>query len=145
MPRDRGLVSECHRHCLGGPVSPCSTEISYVPVSHASLTERVKIKSVTPSAPCDDHGQFCCRRSRVTTYCHPDLTRSRRWAHGGVDAEIREIGRAETEQITAGLAASNWPPGAAGLPWVESAYPRSHPSAHAGPTRKTHAGEGEVR
>jgi glutamine amidotransferase len=32
MPRDRGLVSECHRHCLNGPVSPCfATEISYVP------------------------------------------------------------------------------------------------------------------
>ena len=32
MPRDRGLVSECHRHCLSGPVSPCfATEISYVP------------------------------------------------------------------------------------------------------------------
>ena len=40
------------------------------------------------------------------------------------DAEICEIGRAEAEQITAGLAASNWPPGAAGLPWVESANPR---------------------
>src|SRR6266567_4292859 len=33
MPRDRGLVSECHRHSLSGPVSPCFiTEISYVPV-----------------------------------------------------------------------------------------------------------------
>jgi hypothetical protein len=32
MPRDRGLVSECHRHCLNGPVSPCfAIEISYVP------------------------------------------------------------------------------------------------------------------
>ena len=45
-------------------------------------------------------------------------------AHGGADAEICEIGWAEAEQITAGLAASNWPPHAAGLPWVESAYPR---------------------
>jgi HEAT repeat protein len=32
MPRDLGLVSECHCHCLSGPVSPCfATEISYVP------------------------------------------------------------------------------------------------------------------
>ena len=44
-------------------------------------------------------------------------------AHGGVDAEICEIGRADAE-ITAGLAASNWPLDAAGLLWVESAYPR---------------------
>ncbi len=45
-------------------------------------------------------------------------------AHGGADADIAEISRAEAEQITAGLAARNWPPDAAGLPWVASAYPR---------------------
>ncbi len=37
-------------------------------------------------------------------------------AHGGADADIAEISRAEAEQITAGLAARYWPPDAAGLP-----------------------------
>jgi hypothetical protein len=45
-------------------------------------------------------------------------------AHGGADEDIVEISRAEVEQITAGLAARNWPADAALLPWVASAYPR---------------------
>ena len=45
-------------------------------------------------------------------------------AHGGADEDIAEIGRAEAEQITARLATGNWPPDAARLPWVASAYPR---------------------
>ena len=44
-------------------------------------------------------------------------------AHGGADEDIAEISRAEAEQITAGLAARYWPPDAARLPWVASAYP----------------------
>jgi hypothetical protein len=44
-------------------------------------------------------------------------------AHGGADADIAEISRAEAEQITTGLAARNWPLDAARLPWVASAYP----------------------
>src|SRR5450756_618231 len=32
MPRDRGLVGECHRHCLSGPISPgFTTENSCLP------------------------------------------------------------------------------------------------------------------
>ena len=45
-------------------------------------------------------------------------------AHGGADVDIAEISRAEAEQIAAGLAARNWPPGAARLPWVAGVYPR---------------------
>jgi hypothetical protein len=45
-------------------------------------------------------------------------------AHGGADADIAGISRAEAEQITAGLAARHWPPEAARLPWVVSAYPK---------------------
>jgi hypothetical protein len=45
-------------------------------------------------------------------------------AHGGADADIVEISRAEAEQLAAVLVARNWPPDAAGLPWVESAYPQ---------------------
>ena len=45
-------------------------------------------------------------------------------AHGGADADIADISRAEAEQITARLAARHWPPQAARLPWVASAYPR---------------------
>jgi hypothetical protein len=44
-------------------------------------------------------------------------------AHGGADEDIAEISRAEAEQIMAGLAARHWPPDAARLPWVASAYP----------------------
>jgi hypothetical protein len=45
-------------------------------------------------------------------------------AHGGADADITEITRAEAEQITAGLAARHWPPDTVRLPWVACAYPR---------------------
>ena len=37
--------------------------------------------------------------------------------------DIAEIGRGEADQIAAGLAARSWPPDAARLPWVISAYP----------------------
>jgi hypothetical protein len=41
MSAQLGLVSECHRHCLGGPVSPCSTSKGFIrPVCHNSLTGR---------------------------------------------------------------------------------------------------------
>ena len=43
--------------------------------------------------------------------------------HGGADGVIAQISRAEAEQITTKLAASNWPPDAARLLWVASAYP----------------------
>jgi hypothetical protein len=48
-------------------------------------------------------------------------------AHGGADADIAEISRTEAEQIMAGLAARHWPPEAARLPWVASAYPAMTP------------------
>ena len=51
---------------------------------------------------------------------HPKLVEE---AHGGADEDIAEISRDEAEQITAGLAAWHWPPGAARLPWVLSVYP----------------------
>src|SRR5260370_42160539 len=44
-------------------------------------------------------------------------------AHGGADPHVAEVSRAEAGQITAGLAARHWPPDAARLPWVASAYP----------------------
>ena len=45
-------------------------------------------------------------------------------ANGGADADIAEITRAEADQIVAGLVARCWPPEAARLPWVASAYPQ---------------------
>jgi hypothetical protein len=42
---------------------------------------------------------------------------------GNCDYDLTEIGRTEAEQIAAGLAAPHWPPEAARLPWVASAYP----------------------
>jgi hypothetical protein len=42
---------------------------------------------------------------------------------GNCDWDLAEISRAEA-QSTAGLAARHWPPDAARLPWVASAYPR---------------------
>jgi hypothetical protein len=66
----------------------------------------------------------------------PDIGQQRTWrlswehtsklleeAHGDADENIAEIGRAEAEQISASLAARNWPPDAARLPWMASAYP----------------------
>jgi hypothetical protein len=50
-------------------------------------------------------------------------------AHGGADADIAEISRAEAEQIMAELAARHWPPEAARLPWVASAYPAMTPDS----------------
>jgi hypothetical protein len=46
-------------------------------------------------------------------------------AHGGADADIAEISREQAGQIAAELAARYWPPDAARLPWVISAYPQS--------------------
>ena len=42
---------------------------------------------------------------------------------GNCIEDIAEVGREEAEQIAAGLAARCWPPDAARLPWVVSAYP----------------------
>jgi len=44
-------------------------------------------------------------------------------ARASCDYDLAEISRGEAGQIAAGLAAGNWPPGAARLPWVASAYP----------------------
>jgi hypothetical protein len=44
-------------------------------------------------------------------------------ARGGADQDITEISRDQAEQIIAGLAARHWPPEAARLPRVASAYP----------------------
>ena len=44
---------------------------------------------------------------------------------GNCIEDIAEISRAEAEQIAAGLAARSWPPDAARLPWVISAYPEA--------------------
>jgi hypothetical protein len=44
-------------------------------------------------------------------------------AHGGCDYDLAEVSRAEAEQTAAALAAPYWPPDAARLPWVASAYP----------------------
>ena len=81
---------------------------------------------------------FAVIRQRTRSdYPDPDLGQQMTWrlcwehtsmlveeAHGGADADIVEITRAEAEQITAGLAARYWPPEAARLPWVACAYPR---------------------
>ena len=68
---------------------------------------------------------------------YPDLGQQMTWrlcwehtsmlaeeAHGGADADIAEITRAEADQIVAGPAARCWPPQAARLPWVACAYPQ---------------------
>ncbi len=39
--------------------------------------------------------------------------------------DTTEISREEAEQPATGLAARHWPPDAARLPWVVSAYPES--------------------
>jgi hypothetical protein len=81
---------------------------------------------------------FAVIRQRTRSdYPDPDLGQQMTWrlcwehttmlaeeAHGGADANIAEITRAEAEQITAGLAARYRPPEAARLPWVACAYPR---------------------
>jgi hypothetical protein len=56
--------------------------------------------------------------------CREHTTMLAEEAHGGADADIAEITRAEVGQIIAGLAARYWPPEAARLPWVAAAYPR---------------------
>jgi len=55
--------------------------------------------------------------------CWEHTTKLAEEAHGGADADIAEISQAEAEQITAGLVARCWPPEAAQLPWIASAYP----------------------
>jgi hypothetical protein len=55
--------------------------------------------------------------------CWEHTTKLAEEAHGGADQDITEISRDQAEQIIAGLAARHWPPEAARLPWVASAYP----------------------
>jgi hypothetical protein len=45
-------------------------------------------------------------------------------ARGNCDDDIVAISRHDAEQITTGLARRYWPPGAAQLPWVTTAYPQ---------------------
>jgi hypothetical protein len=45
-------------------------------------------------------------------------------ARGNCDDDIVAISRHDAEQITAGLARRYWPPDAAQLPWVTTAYPQ---------------------
>jgi hypothetical protein len=44
-------------------------------------------------------------------------------AHGGYDHDLSEISRDQAGQTAAERAARFWPPDAARLPWVSSAYP----------------------
>ena len=55
--------------------------------------------------------------------CWEHTTKLAEEAHGGADEDITKISRDQAEQIIAGLAARHWPPDAARLPWVASAYP----------------------
>ena len=55
--------------------------------------------------------------------CWEHTTKLAEEAHGGADQDITEISRDQAEQIMARLAARYWPPEAARLPWVASAYP----------------------
>jgi hypothetical protein len=43
---------------------------------------------------------------------------------GNCEWDITGTSRRKAEQIAAGLAACNWPPDAARLPWAASAYPQ---------------------
>jgi len=56
--------------------------------------------------------------------CWEHATKLAEEAHGDADADIAEISQAEAKQIMAGLAARNWPPQAARLPWAACAYPQ---------------------
>ena len=57
MPRDRGPVSECHRHYLNGPVSPCfATEISYVP----GVSCRSDREGAAATRPCSPQTEAAC-------------------------------------------------------------------------------------
>jgi hypothetical protein len=47
-------------------------------------------------------------------------------ARGDATADIVPVTREEAERIAASLAHRYWPPDAAQLPWVTSAYPRPH-------------------
>jgi len=56
--------------------------------------------------------------------CWEHTTKLAEEARGGADEDIAEISRDQAEQIIAGLAARYWPPEAARLGWVASAYPQ---------------------
>lgn len=47
-------------------------------------------------------------------------------ARGDATAHIVPVTQQEAERIAARLATRYWPPDAAQLPWVTSAYPRPH-------------------
>jgi hypothetical protein len=106
---------------------------------YADLNPGITVRVTFFSARfCGSSEPFAVIRQRTRSdYPDPDLGQQMTWrlcwehtsmlveeAHGGADADIAEITRAEAEQITARLAARYWPPDATRLPWVACAYPR---------------------
>jgi hypothetical protein len=102
---------------------------------HPAITVTVQFFSARPAGSGEPSAVIRQRTRSDDPY--PDLGQQRTWrlcwehtpmlaeqAHGGADADIAQITRAKAEQITAGLAARYWPPGAARLPRVAAAYPR---------------------
>jgi hypothetical protein len=61
-------------------------------------------------------------------------------AHSGADEDIAKISQTDAEQIMARLAAANWLPGAARLPWIAAlpavTPPGTHPVAGRRPARR---------
>lgn len=100
--------------------------VKFFSASYGSLEPFAMIRQRT----CNDHdypglGLIPDLGQQMTwQLCWEHTTKLAEDAHGGADAGIVEISRAEAEQIMAGLAARHWPPEAARLPWVACAYPQ---------------------
>ena len=102
---------------------------------HPAIT--VTVRYFSACSPIDNGEPVAVIRQRTRSdYEFPDLgqmlTWRLSWQHtpmliddrrGNCEWDITAISRPQAEQIAAGLAARHWPPDAARLPWVTSAYP----------------------
>jgi hypothetical protein len=106
---------------------------------HPGITVTVKFYAARRPGfrPADDKTVAVIRQRHRSDYDYPDNGQQLDWrlwwqfsamlaedAHGSCTYDLPQISRDEAEQIAAGLAAGHWPPDAARLPWVVSAYPQ---------------------
>jgi hypothetical protein len=126
---------------IGGDWSAAVCDDCYADL-HPGITVTVTVRFYSARWPGDGRAVAAIRQRTRSDHAYPDIghfpdcgqamTWQLWWQHtpmlvddqrGNCTEDIAEISREEAEQIAAELAARYWPPDAARLPWVVSAYP----------------------
>ena len=101
---------------------------------HPDIT--ITVRYLSACSPLDGEPVAVIRQRTRSDREFPDLGQMLTWRlcwkhtpmlvddrRGNCEQDIAGISRQQAEQIAAGLAVGHWPPDAARLPWVASAYP----------------------